>query len=142
MKIGKHTSAKRQTSVDPAPFLCPLNTGDQIYEGDRLKSERVIIDSKTSRDRSLQRLEGGAVTSGYSANRAVVIKLLNEPLATERVCVLRYRRHHFMASGLNSQSVAQECLQHSTTQRMFEDILAMKEQHAEDLASLQKGFGS
>ena len=179
-----------------------------------MKSERVLTDSKTLRERALRDIEGGAVTSGYSANRDAVIKMLNEALATELVCVLRYRRHHFMASGLDAQSVAQEFLQHSieeqahadqiaqrivqiggepdfspegllarghsqyvegttltemitedlvaervaidsyregitylgnddtTTRRMFEGILAMEEEHAEDLAILLKRLGS
>jgi bacterioferritin len=91
-----------------------------------MKSEPVLTDSKTLRARALQHLEGGAVTSGYSANRAAVITLLNEALATELVCVLRYRRHHFMASGLNAQSVAQEFLQHSIEEQTHADQIAQR----------------
>ena len=179
-----------------------------------MKSEPFLTDIKTLRDRARQHIEGGAVTPGYKADRETVIKLLNEALATEIVCVLRYKRHHFMASGLNAQSVAQEFLQHaieeqthadqiarrivqiggepdfspqglltrshseyvegatligmieedliaervaidsyresisylanddSTTRRMLEEILAMEEEHAEDMASLLKELGS
>jgi bacterioferritin len=153
------------------------------------------------------------VTEGYSADRETVIKLLNEALATEIVCVLRYKRHYFMASGINAESVAAEFLQHAneeqghadqiaqrivqlggepnfspegllmrshaeyvegdslvdmiredlvaeriaidsyreliayvgnddpTTRRMMEGILAMEEEHAEDLVSLLAGLG-
>jgi bacterioferritin len=179
-----------------------------------MKSEPFLTDIKTLRDRARQHIESGAVTPGYKANRETVIKLLNEALATEIVCVLRYKRHHFMASGLNAQSVAQEFLQHAneeqthsdqiarrivqiggepnfspegllirshseyvegvtliamieedlvaervaidsyrevisylanddpTTRRMLEEILAMEEEHAEDLGSLLKELGS
>jgi bacterioferritin len=183
-------------------------------KGKCMKSEPFLTDIKTLRDRARQHIEGGAVTHGYKADRETVIKLLNEALATEIVCVLRYKRHHFMASGLNAQSVAQEFLQHaieeqthadqiarrivqiggepdfspqglltrshseyvegatligmieedliaervaidsyresisylanddSTTRRMLEEILAMEEEHAEDMASLLKELGS
>jgi bacterioferritin (cytochrome b1) len=71
---------------------------------------------------------------------------LNEALATEIVCVLRYKHHYFMASGINAQSVAQEFLQHTnddpTTRRMMEGILAMEEEHADDLVSLLEELGS
>ena len=179
-----------------------------------MKPELVRADTETLRDRARQNIEAGAVTSGYKGDRTAVIKLLNEALATELVCVLRYRRHHFMATGLNAQTVAQEFLQHaveeqahadqiakrivqiggepdfspdglltrshsqyvtggtliemieenliaervaidryregitylanddSTTRRMLEAILAMEEEHADDLASLLKELGS
>ena len=179
-----------------------------------MKSQPFLTDIKTLRERARQHIENGAVTSGYKANRETVIKLLNEALASEIVCVLRYKRHHFMATGLNAQSVAQEFLQHaaeeqthadqiarrivqiggepnfspeglvtrshteyvpgvtligmieedliaerigidsyremigyvanddSTTRRMLEEILAMEEEHAEDLVSLLKELGS
>jgi len=180
-----------------------------------MKSELVHAENiKALRDRARQHIESGAVTPGYKADRPAVIKLLNDALATELVCVLRYRRHHFMASGLNAQTVAQEFLQHAneeqahadqiarrivqiggepdfspegllnrshsqyvaggtllemieedliaervaidsyregiayladddtTTRRMLEAILAMEEEHAEDLASMLKELGS
>jgi bacterioferritin len=173
-----------------------------------------LTDIKTLRERARQHIENGAITEGYSADRETVIKLLNEALATEIVCVLRYKRHYFMASGINAESVAAEFQQHAneeqghadliaarivqlggepnlnpdgllsrshaeyvegdtlvdmikedlvaeriaidsyremvayvgtddpTTRRMLEGILAMEEEHAEDLVSLLQGFGS
>ena len=178
-----------------------------------MKPEPYVGDIKTLRDRARHNMENGAVTPGYRANQKTVIKLLNGALATELVCVLRYKRHYFMASGLSAQSVAQEFLQHAneeqthadqiarrivqlggepnfspegllarshseyvegvtligmieedliaervaidsyrevisylasddpTTRRMIEEILAMEEEHAEDLASLLKELG-
>jgi hypothetical protein len=72
-----------------------------------------LTDIPTLRKRARQHIHGGSVTAGYSANREKVLELLNASLATEFVCVLRYRRHHFMAKGIHSQSVAQEFLDHS-----------------------------
>jgi bacterioferritin len=60
---------------------------------------------KALRSQARKHIEQGAVTAGYSADRTKVLKLLNEALATEIVCVLRYRRHHFMARGIHGQSV-------------------------------------
>jgi bacterioferritin len=173
-----------------------------------------LTDIKTLRERARQHIEKGAVTEGYAADRETVIKLLNEALATEIVCVLRYKRHYFMASGIHAEGVAAEFLQHaneeqghadeiagrivqlggepnfspdgltsrshaeyvegdslldmikedlvaeriaidsyremiqyvgnddSTTRRMLEGILAMEEEHADDLVNLLEGFGT
>jgi bacterioferritin len=150
------------------------------------------------RERARRHVEDGAVTAGYDADRTEVLRLLNEALATELVCVLRYRRHHFMASGIHSQAVAGEFLTHSeeeqghadelaarivqlggepdfspdtltgmirenlvaeriaidsyrefilylgeqdpTTRRLLESILAVEEQHADELADLLQGM--
>jgi len=173
-----------------------------------------LTDIKTLRERARQHIENGAITEGYKADRETVIKLLNEALATEIVCVLRYKRHYFMASGINAEGVAAEFLQHAneeqghadqiaarivqlkgepnlnpeglltrshaeyvegdtlvdmikedlvaeriaidsyreminyldnddpTTRRLMEGILAMEEEHADDLVTLLEGFGS
>src|SRR6478609_12071166 len=83
-----------------------------------------LTDIKTLRDRARKHIENGAVTEGYSADRETVIKLLNEALATEIVCVLRYRRHYFMASGIASLSVKGEFLQHAAEEQAHADQLA------------------
>lgn len=85
-----------------------------------------LSDIRTLRARARQHLEQGAVTPGYRADRQTVIKLLNEALATEIVCVLRYKRHFFMASGINAQSVAQEFLQHANEEQLHADQLAQR----------------
>ncbi|MGD9852824.1 MAG: bacterioferritin [Nitrospirales bacterium] len=179
-----------------------------------MKEKPFLTDITTLRKRAREHIEKGAVTPGYGADREIVINLLNEALATEIVCVLRYKRHYFMASGINAQSVAEEFLQHateeqghadqlaerivqlggepnlspegmlmrshaeyvegtslvemikedlvaeriaidsyrevinylgshdSTTRRLLEDILAVEEEHAEDLVSLLEGIGT
>ena len=85
-----------------------------------------LTDIKTLRKRARQHIEQGAVTPGYRGNRETVIKLLNEALATEIVCILRYRRHHFMAAGINATSVAQEFLQHANEEQMHADQIAQR----------------
>jgi bacterioferritin len=85
-----------------------------------------VTDIQTLRARARQHIEQGAVTQGYRANRETVIRLLNEALATEIVCVLRYKRHYFMASGINAQSVAQEFLQHANEEQMHADQIAQR----------------
>ncbi len=88
--------------------------------------KRSLTDVKTLRARARQDLESGAVTAGYRADRKEVVRLLNEALATEIVCVLRYKRHYFMASGINAQSVAQEFLQHANEEQTHADQLAQR----------------
>ena len=85
-----------------------------------------LTDIKTLRERARQHIENGAVTEGYSADRETVIKLMNEALATEIVCTLRYRRHYFMASGINAESVAAEFLQHANEEQGHADQIAQR----------------
>lgn len=172
----------------------------------------VLSDIETLRKRARKHIEEGAVTTGYAADRESVLKLLNEALATELVCVLRYKRHYFMAKGIHADPVKAEFQAHAkeemvhadqiakritelggepdfspdglssrshaeyvegetlhdmikenlvaeriaiesyremiaylaeddpTTQRMLKEILAMEEEHADDLASLLEGM--
>jgi bacterioferritin len=85
-----------------------------------------LTDIQSLRDRARQHIEQGAVTPGYTANRTTVIDLLNTALATELVCVLRYRRHHFMAQGIHGKSVAAEFLAHATEELGHADLLAAR----------------
>lgn len=85
-----------------------------------------LTDISTLRQRAREHIERGAVTAGYRADLDTVIRLLNEALATEIVCVLRYKRHYFMAGGINAQSVAQEFLQHATEEQVHADQLAQR----------------
>ncbi len=85
-----------------------------------------LTDVKVIRQRARSHVDRGAVTEGYRADRASVIKVLNEALATEIVCVLRYKRHFFMASGLPSQSVAEEFQQHAEEEQQHADRIAKR----------------
>jgi bacterioferritin len=91
-----------------------------------MKPAPFLGDKTILRDRARHDMENGAVTPGYRANQTTVIKLLNQSLATELVCVLRYRRHHFMASGLNARGIAQEFLEHSNEEQAHADLLARR----------------
>ena len=81
---------------------------------------------KTLRERARQHIENGAVTEGYKADRQNVIRLLNEALATELVCVLRYKLHYFMAQGIHSQAVAAEFLEHANEEQGHADQIAAR----------------
>jgi bacterioferritin len=78
------------------------------------------------RRRAREHMEAGAVTPGYRADPRVVIDVLNQALATEIVCVLRYKRHYFMASGLASEPIAQEFLAHANEEQAHADLLAVR----------------
>ena len=173
-----------------------------------------LTDVKTLRERARQQIEQGPITAAYGADRERVIQVANEALATEIVCWLRYKRHYYTATGIDSTAAAAEFLEHAnqelehsdqiamritqlqgkpnfdpagltdrshseydkstglidmvredlvaeriaiesysdiirwlgdkdtTTRRMFEDILAVEEEHADDLLTLLEGFGA
>ncbi|MEP9318545.1 ferritin-like domain-containing protein [Pseudomonas sp. LABIM340] len=83
-----------------------------------------LTDVQTLRQRARQNIEDGAVTEGYHADRKTVLRLLNESLATELVCYLRYKRHYFMATGLKASVAAAEFLEHATQELQHADQLA------------------
>ncbi|MEP7705115.1 ferritin-like domain-containing protein [Paraglaciecola sp. 25GB23A] len=89
-----------------------------------MSKKTVMTDIKTLRSQARKHIEQGAVTLGYSADRTQVLKLLNEALATEIVCVLRYRRHHFMARGIHAKGIANEFLVHSNEEQGHADQIA------------------
>lgn len=83
-----------------------------------------LTDVKTLRERARQHIEEGAVTEGYKANRENVINILNEALATEIVCVLRYKSHYFRAEGISASVAAAEFLEHADQEQQHADWLA------------------
>jgi bacterioferritin len=85
-----------------------------------------LTDIKTLRERARQHIENGAVTQGYTGDRETAVKLLNEALATEIVCVLRYKRHYFMASGIHAEGVATEFLEHANEEQGHADSIAQR----------------
>jgi len=88
------------------------------------KDKPFLSDIQTIRNRARQHMERGAVTDTYTLNRDTVLKLLNEALATEIVCVLRYKAHYFLASGINAKSVAAEFLEHANEEQGHADEIA------------------
>src|SRR5438067_10767976 len=89
-----------------------------------MAKQSFLSDIQTLRARAREHIENGAVTEGYKADRDTVVRLLNEALATEIVCTLRYRRHHFMAQGIHSQAVAAEFLEHANEEQGHADQIA------------------
>ena len=85
-----------------------------------------LTDIQTLRERARKHIENGAITEGYTADRETVVKLLNEALATEIVCVLRYKRHYFMASGIHAEGVAAEFLEHANDEQGHADQIAQR----------------
>ncbi len=83
-----------------------------------------LTDVKTLRERARKHIEQGAVTEGYKANRENVIKILNEALATEIVCTLRYKSHYYRAEGISAEVAAQEFLEHAQQEEQHADWLA------------------
>jgi bacterioferritin len=99
-----------------------------------LRRERVLrgqvgmntfkADIEEIRRRARQKMEDGAVTASYKADKDKVIEVLNEVLATEVVCTLRYKNHYYMAQGIHSESVAAEFLQHANEEQQHADLIA------------------
>jgi len=83
-----------------------------------------LSDVKTLRERARQHIEEGAVTPSYGADAQAVCKVLNDALATEIVCVLRYKRHYYMAQGIHSESVRAEFLEHANEEQVHADEIA------------------
>lgn len=91
-----------------------------------MAAKNTLTSVKTLRAQARKHIEHGAVTAGYSADREQLLKLLNQALATEIVCVLRYRRHYFMARGIHAKSIAGEFLAHSNEEQGHADLLAAR----------------
>ena len=85
-----------------------------------------LTDVQTLRKRARQHMENGAVTEGYKGDRETVLRLLNEALATEIVCILRYKRHYHTATGIHAQAVAQEFLEHANDEQLHSDRIAAR----------------
>jgi bacterioferritin len=104
--------AKRQQSKKAAPAAEPPVSGE------------FLSDIRELRRRARKRIHDGAVTDGYRADRKKVIEVLNQALATELVCVLRYKRHYFMATGIHANAVAAEFLEHANEEQGHADRIA------------------
>jgi bacterioferritin len=95
-----------------------------LQQGEAMSKKPFLTDVKTLRKRARQHIEEGAVTSSYGGDTATVIKILNDALATEIVCVLRYKRHYFMAKGIHAAPVAAEFLEHANDEQAHADRIA------------------
>ncbi|HTL48667.1 MAG TPA: ferritin-like domain-containing protein [Verrucomicrobiae bacterium] len=101
-----------------------METPQSKAEKDVVFSQPFLADVDAIRRRARQHIQDGAVTQAYHADRETILKLLNEALATEIVCVLRYKRHYFMAQGIHSQSVAAEFQEHAAEEQEHADQIA------------------
>ncbi len=89
-------------------------------------SGEFLSDILELRRRARKHIHDGAVTQGYLADRKKVIQVLNQALATEIVCVLRYKRHYFMANGIHANAVAAEFLEHANDEQGHADRIAQR----------------
>jgi len=105
-------------------------TATSIKDASRTKegthARPFLTDVETLRKRARAHMDDGAVTSNYGADPVQVCNVLNEALATEIVCVLRYRRHHFMAEGIASEAIKAEFLQHAVEEQAHADEIAAR----------------
>jgi bacterioferritin len=88
--------------------------------------EEFLTDVKTLRANAREHMEKGSVTDAYGADLDRVLYVLNQALATELVCVLRYKRHYFTAQGINAQAAADEFLQHAGEEESHADMIAAR----------------
>lgn len=88
-------------------------------------SNELVLDEK-GLNAARKSLSDGAITPAYGPHRNAIVKLLNDALATELVCVLRYKRHHFMASGVSSAKIAEEFLVHANQESAHADRIARR----------------
>jgi len=116
--------ARRDRRGKPTFVPVERRSGDERRSDDRRRVGSFLTDVTELRRRARQHIEEGAVTTGYKADRAKVIAVLNEALATEIVCVLRYKRHHFMATGIHANAVAAEFLEHANDEQGHADLIA------------------
>ena len=91
-----------------------------------MASGAFLSDIQTLRKRAREHIAQGAITPGYHADRDVVVKLLNEALATEIICTLRYKRHYHMAKGIHAEGVAAEFLEHAGEEQQHADQIAAR----------------
>jgi bacterioferritin len=91
---------------------------------DQPKAMPFVMDMKEIQRRAREHVEKGAVTPAYRGDLETAIKLLNEALATEIICNLRYRRHHFMAAGIHYQAIADEFMEHAQEEQQHADMIA------------------
>lgn len=101
-----------------------MSKSSAVKAAPQTSSDPFVLDLDKIRADARQHMDEGPVTASYGADRETVLKLLNDSLATEIVCVLRYKRHYFMAKGIHSEAVAQEFLEHANEEQEHADTLA------------------
>jgi bacterioferritin len=103
----------------------PPGTEDEaMHEPGTPAQQPFLTDVRTLRERARRNIEDGAMTRSYQGDAQAVVRVLNDALATEIVCTLRYRRHYFMAKGLNAEAVKAEFLEHANEEQEHADRIA------------------
>src|SRR4249919_400134 len=118
MSKADKKNGRKHDKANPVPASKPQSSKQAPVDApagqpSRLPGQAALTDVHTLRERARRSIDDGAITESYTADRKEVIRLLNEALATEWVCVLRYYRHYFMASGMLADSVKAEFLEHA-----------------------------
>jgi bacterioferritin len=103
-----------------------VNTADRRDKGKQQSGGEFLSDVKELRRRAREHMDDGAVTESHQVDREALIRLLNTALAIELICVLRYRRHHFMAAGIHAQGVAEEFMKHAREEQGHADKIAKR----------------
>lgn len=104
----------------------PAPASGKKPQSDNRDPSSFLTDIRTLRERARQHIEQGAVTNDYTLDAASAVRILNDALATELVCTLRYRQHAFVATGINSEPIAQEFLTHSNEELGHADLIAKR----------------
>ena len=120
LKVSRGNLVSRRNP--PVQGVCPAHRGSM---------PQFVRDVEDLRDRARQRIEEGPVTNAYQGDKDRTISILNEALATEIVCVLRYMHHYFMATGVHGKSVADEFKEHADAERDHADQIAERVQQRE-----------
>ena len=115
---------KKSVARSPKTPAARKRAGKTTAMAASVQSADFLSDVKTLRERARKQIEAGAVTPGYSLKPETAAKILNEALATELVCTLRYRLHSFTAKGINSEPIAAEFMVHSNEELAHADLLA------------------
>lgn len=122
LSTAKHVPQALPKAVSPVLARAQIQEKAMSIQLDNNK--QTLSSVEELRRNARKQVEEGAVTEGYDADRKQILKMLNEALATELVCVMRYRRHYYMAKGLESEPIAKEFLEHSNEELAHADKLA------------------
>lgn len=117
--------AESALAAEGTPPLAKRSPREQASSADTGQDQRMVLDQKAI-DEAKRSLDKGAVTPHYGPWRKDIIQLLNDSLATELVCALRYKRHHFTAEGLASPKIAEEFMVHANEETAHADMLAKR----------------
>lgn len=121
---------KKKVVAKPAAKSAPKTAPKAVSKAPAAKPSAregaFLSDIKTIRERARKHIEQGAITPGYLLDKETVIRLLNEALATEIVCILRYKRHYYMATGFKGTTAAAEFLEHANDEQLHADQIALR----------------